>query len=92
MSADAVAHFVGSTTRADAARQGLHIHPPVFMEETKMLVLSRCVNQAVKIGENVEVLVVSVAGGKVRLGINAPRDVQIVRDDAVKTDPPTQDP
>jgi carbon storage regulator len=46
-----------------------------------MLVLTRKPGQSIMIGEGVEVQVLSVAGEKVRLGITAPRDVSIFRDE-----------
>jgi carbon storage regulator len=46
-----------------------------------MLVLTRKPGQSIMIGEGVEVQVLSVAGEKVRLGIAAPRDVSIFRDE-----------
>jgi len=44
-----------------------------------MLVLSRKNGESVIINENVRVTVVSVQGNKVRLAIDAPRDVQVDR-------------
>ncbi len=46
-----------------------------------MLVLSRKVGQFIMIGENIKVTVTEVDRGKVRLGIDAPRDTAIFRDD-----------
>jgi carbon storage regulator len=46
-----------------------------------MLVLTRKTGQSIMIGEGVEVQVLSVAGEKVRLGITAPRDVSIFRNE-----------
>ncbi len=46
-----------------------------------MLVLSRKVNQSIMIGDQIEVTVLSVAGEKVRLGIRAPREVPVLRDE-----------
>lgn len=47
-----------------------------------MLVLTREKNEVIQIGETIRVVVVEIRGSKVRLGIEAPRDVQIVRPDA----------
>ena len=44
-----------------------------------MLVLSRKKNESVVIGENVEITIVDVRGDKVRLGIDAPRDISVHR-------------
>ena len=44
-----------------------------------MLVLSRQKNQAICIGDNIRVVVVEIRGDKVRLGIEAPKDVPVYR-------------
>ena len=44
-----------------------------------MLVLARETSQSIKIGDDIEVFVVEVRGGTVRLGINAPRQVAVHR-------------
>jgi len=44
-----------------------------------MLVLSRKVGQSILIGHNIEVKIIEVQGEQVRIGINAPRDVTILR-------------
>jgi len=46
-----------------------------------MLVLSRRENERIKLGENIVVTVIRVNGDRVRLGIDAPRDVLILRDE-----------
>ena len=46
-----------------------------------MLVLSRKVGERIYIGENISVTVVRVAQGTVRLGIDAPADMAIVREE-----------
>jgi carbon storage regulator len=46
-----------------------------------VLVLTRKPGQSIMIGDGVEVQVLSVAGEKVRLGITAPRDVSIFRNE-----------
>ncbi len=46
-----------------------------------MLVLTRKPGQSIMIGDDIEVQILSVAGEKVRLGITAPRDVGIFRDE-----------
>ena len=44
-----------------------------------MLVLTRKSNQSIMIGDDIEVSVLSVMGEKVRLGIQAPRDIPVFR-------------
>jgi carbon storage regulator len=44
-----------------------------------MLVLTRKANQAIVIGDDVEVSVLAVVGDKVRIGIEAPRAVPVYR-------------
>jgi carbon storage regulator len=44
-----------------------------------MLVLSRRIDEAVRIGDDVEVIVVGIKKGEVQLGISAPRSVDVVR-------------
>jgi carbon storage regulator len=44
-----------------------------------MLVLTRKCHQSIMIGDDIEVSVVSVAGEKVRIGIEAPRAIPVFR-------------
>lgn len=44
-----------------------------------MLVLTRKVEEAIVIDERITVTVVAICGGKVRLGIQAPREVPVNR-------------
>ena len=44
-----------------------------------MLVLTRKSNQSIMIGDEIEVSVLSVLGDKVRVGIQAPRDIHVYR-------------
>ena len=47
-----------------------------------MLVLTRKKNQEICIGDDICLRVLRVQGGRVRIGITAPKHVQIVRNDA----------
>ncbi|RXJ02282.1 carbon storage regulator [Anaerobacillus alkaliphilus] len=44
-----------------------------------MLVLSRKKDQSIMIGDNIEITVLAVEGDQIKLGINAPRSVEIQR-------------
>jgi len=44
-----------------------------------MLVLTRKSNQSIMIGDGIEVSVLAIVGEKVRIGIQAPRDVPVFR-------------
>lgn len=44
-----------------------------------MLVLSRREHQSIMIGDDIEIVVLDIRGEQVRLGIRAPKDVQILR-------------
>ena len=49
-----------------------------------MLVLSRKVGERIWIGENIAVTVVRITGGGVRIGIEAPNDMAVVREELKK--------
>lgn len=46
-----------------------------------MLVLSRKEAQRIRVGDEIVVTVVKIAGDKVRVGIEAPSDVLVLRDE-----------
>ena len=60
-----------------------------------MLVLSRKLGEKIYISDNICITVVDIDRGKIRLGIEAPRDVPIFRQellDAKKDGPPAEKP
>ncbi len=65
-----------------------------------MLVLARKINESIVISENVVVTVVEVRGDKVRLGIQAPKEVKVhrrevydaIRESERQSDPPPEHP
>lgn len=44
-----------------------------------MLVLTRRQNEAIQIGDDIEITVLSVEGDQIKLGINAPKSIDIHR-------------
>lgn len=44
-----------------------------------MLILSRKLNEAIQIGDKIKITVVEIRGNKIRLGIEAPGDVEVYR-------------
>ncbi len=54
-----------------------------------MLVLSRKLGEKICIGENICITVVDIDRGKIRLGIEAPRDVPVFRQELLPLKPAT---
>ena len=44
-----------------------------------MLVLTRKTGEAIKIGDDIEISVISISGDQVKIGINAPKHIDIHR-------------
>ncbi|MEK5390051.1 carbon storage regulator CsrA [Margalitia sp. FSL K6-0131] len=44
-----------------------------------MLVLTRKKGESIQIGENIEIQIVSIQGDQVKIGINAPKQIEIHR-------------
>ena len=51
-----------------------------------MLCLTREVNEELLIGENIRIVIVRIRGGAVRIGIEAPKEVPIVRSELLERD------
>src|SRR5436853_7559960 len=58
---------------------GIHSSRPLAQEGASMLVLSRQRDETIMIGDDIEVTVVDIRGDKVRLGINAPKEISVHR-------------
>ena len=57
-----------------------------------MLILTRRPREVVMIGDDVQIMVLDIAGDRVRLGITAPREIQVRRDDFKPLQAPSASP
>ena len=51
-----------------------------------MLILTRKKGESIAIGDNIQIQVLNVKGGQVRIGIEAPRDVSVNREECLDLD------
>jgi carbon storage regulator len=51
------------------------------MEGDVMLILTRRVGEALMVGDDTKIVVLGVKGSQIRLGINAPKDVKVHREE-----------
>ncbi|MHB2156540.1 carbon storage regulator CsrA [Calditrichota bacterium GD2] len=49
-----------------------------------MLVLTRRLGEAITIGDDIRIVVVDISGNQIKLGIDAPKDVEIYREELYK--------
>lgn len=68
---------------------GGRLRPLTLLERKPMLVLSRRKLERIKIGENVWITVLRCGRCGVRLGVDAPPEVPIVREELTPTQKPT---
>jgi carbon storage regulator len=54
-----------------------------------MLVLSRKESQRIRLGESIVITIVKISGDKVRVGIDAPSNVLVLRDELEAHEPAT---
>lgn len=57
-----------------------------------MLILTRRVGETVVIGEDIVVTVLSIKGNQVRIGVQAPKDVAVHREELLKRQRPATEP
>ena len=51
------------------------------MEGVTMLILTRRVGEALMVGDDTKIVVLGVKGSQIRLGINAPKNVKVHREE-----------
>ena len=49
-----------------------------------MLVLSRKINETIRVGDDIKVTLLGIEGDKIKLGIDAPKDVRIFREELLE--------
>jgi len=49
-----------------------------------MLILTRKKGESIAIGDNIQIQVLNVKGGQVRIGIDAPREVAVNREERIE--------
>lgn len=59
-------------------------------EREFMLILTRKVREAILIGHDIKVVIDSVDGQRVRIGIEAPKDVKILREELEPVEKPKE--
>lgn len=69
-------HFDGSAAPSRASRL-----PPRATHPGTMLVLTRKAGEAIRIGDGVVVRVLGVRGGQVSVGVEAPAEIRVLRDE-----------
>ena len=76
----------GPRRSVGAGRRGLVLYLAIVTEAKAVLVLSRNKDERIVIGGDIVITVVEVRGDKVRLGIEAPKDVPIMRQELLDDD------
>ncbi len=71
---EAIAHIT-------ALSVGARVAPFIHHAKQTMLILTRRAGEALRIGDDIEVTVMAVNGTQVRIGIKAPRDVTVDREE-----------
>jgi carbon storage regulator len=46
-----------------------------------MLVITRCIGETINIGDDTEVTILDIRGNQIRIGIKAPKDVSVHREE-----------
>ena len=49
-----------------------------------MLIISRKIDEKIKIGDDIEIVIVDINKGQVKIGINAPKNIPIFREELIE--------
>lgn len=51
-----------------------------------MLILTRCENEKILIGKDIKITILQVKGKQIRIGIDAPKSMRIMREEVIERD------
>ena len=51
-----------------------------------MLILTRRIGETINIGNDIKITVTAISGNQVRIGISAPKEVKVLREELVERD------
>jgi len=57
-----------------------------------MLVLKRNINETIKVGDNITIMVTDVGNGWAKIGIDAPKQIPVIRPEAKRKEPKPCEP
>jgi len=66
------------------------INVPLRQKEIAMLVLTRKLDESIRISDNIKITVLRIKGNTVRIGIEAPRDVRVIRTELASAEPASE--
>jgi carbon storage regulator len=74
---------IGKTKNIKA---NLNLRPWERRRDNRMLVLSRKVGERIRIAEDIVVVITAIKGDRIKIGIEAPESVRILRGELLNTD------
>ena len=55
-----------------------------------MLILTRRINESIVLNNDTKILITGIKGNQVKIGIEAPKDVVVVREELINNEPESQ--
>jgi carbon storage regulator CsrA len=72
--------------RPNHGEEYVGLPPPIYEGRVSMLVLTRKEGESILIGKDIRVIVVKIQGNQIRLGIEAPPHLSVVRESMLPVD------